>query len=594
MPTVMPAPAGPTGSWYTGTRPITLAILAMGGEGGGVLADWVVAVAEAAGYHAQTTSVAGVAQRTGATVYYAELHPPVPGTDSVDGAGRAEPVLSVFPTPGEVDVVVASELMECGRAVQRGFATPDRTTLITSTNRVYSIDEKMHLGDGRVDSAELVAAAGRAARHLVAADFAAIAEEHRSVISAALFGALAGSGALPFSRDRFEQAVRDAGKGVEPSLAAFAGGFDAATAALAGEATGTTGTDGADGSAAAGTGASGLPGPVDVALAPPVPRAPATVDITIGPRPVSAEERKEREEARRTAIAATDPESLVGPDLRPLARTVADLPAAARSTVLHGLVRTGVYQDLDYAERYLGRVRAFAAVDPDPFGDARLTTEAARHLALWMCYQDTIHVALQKTRARRLERVRDEAGVTSAQLSRVREYLHPQAEEITDTLPYRLGKVLRRSRAFTRAVDRVTREGMVLDTTSVTGYAMLATMARMRPLRPRSLRFVEEQKAIEAWTALALDTVAADADLAVEILVCQKVLKGYGATYAHGNDSFALLVQAARQLRGRAGAAATLARLRSAALADEDGAALRGRLSGAGLPTTVPSRKRKH
>ncbi|GAA1851926.1 indolepyruvate oxidoreductase subunit beta family protein [Pseudonocardia alni subsp. carboxydivorans] len=562
MPTVMPAPAGPTGSWYTGTRPITLAILAMGGEGGGVLADWVVAVAEAAGYHAQTTSVAGVAQRTGATVYYAELHPPVPGTDSADGAGRAEPVLSVFPTPGEVDVVVASELMECGRAVQRGFATPDRTTLITSTNRVYSIDEKMHLGDGRVDSAELVAAAGRAAQHLVAADFAAIAEEHRSVISAALFGALAGSGALPFSRDRFEQAVRDAGKGVEPSLAAFAGGFDAATAALA--------------------------------PAPPAPRAPATVDIAIGPRPVSAEERKEREEARRNDIAATDPESLVGEDLRPLARTVADLPAAARSTVLHGLVRTGVYQDLDYAARYLERVRAFAAVDPDPFGDARLTTEAARHLALWMCYQDTIHVALQKTRARRLERVRDEAGVTSAQLSRVREYLHPQAEEITDTLPYRLGKVLRRSRAFTRAVGRVTREGMVLDTTSVTGYAMLATMARMRPLRPRSLRFVEEQRAIEAWTALALDTVAADADLAVEILVCQKVLKGYGETYAHGNDSFALLNQAARQLRGRTGAAAVLARLRSAALADEDGAALRQQLSGAGLPTTVPSRKRKH
>ncbi|MBN9757184.1 indolepyruvate oxidoreductase subunit beta family protein [Pseudonocardia sp. Ae707_Ps2] len=559
----MPAPTRTgTASWYAGNRPITLAILAMGGEGGGVLADWVVAVAEAAGYHAQTTSVAGVAQRTGATVYYAELHPPLPESDSADGAGRAEPVLSVFPTPGEVDVVVASELMECGRAVQRGFATPDRTTLITSTNRVYSIDEKMHLGDGRVDSDELVAAAGRAARHLVAADFAAIAEEHRSVISAALFGALAGSGALPFSRDRFEQAIRDAGKGVEPSLAAFAGGFDAATAALA--------------------------------PAPPAPRAPATVDIAIGPRPVSAEERKEREEARRNDIAATDPESLVGEDLRPLARTVADLPAAARSTVLHGLVRTGVYQDLDYAARYLERVRAFAAVDPDRAGAARLTTEAARHLALWMCYQDTIHVALQKTRKRRLERVREEARVTSAQLSQVREYLHPQAEEITDTLPYRLGKVLRRSRAFTRTVDRVTREGMVLDTTSVTGYAMLATMARMRPLRPRSLRFVEEQKAIEAWTALALGIAAEDTDLATEVVVCQKVLKGYGATYAHGNDSFALLCRAAGELRGRADAAAVLARLRSAALADEDGAALREQLSGAGLPTTVPSKKGKH
>ena len=30
-------------------------------------------------------------------------------------------------------------------------------------------------------------------------------------------------------------------------------------------------------------------------------------------------------------------------------------------------------------------------------------------------------------------------------------------------------------------------------------------MARVRPLRPRSVRFVREQAAIEQWTALALD-----------------------------------------------------------------------------------------
>ena len=56
-------------------RPITIAILAMGGEGGGVLAEWIVDVAEHAGYIAQMTSVPGVAQRTGATNYYVELFP---------------------------------------------------------------------------------------------------------------------------------------------------------------------------------------------------------------------------------------------------------------------------------------------------------------------------------------------------------------------------------------------------------------------------------------------------------------------------------------------------------------------------------------
>ena len=46
-------------------QPIKIAILAMGGEGGGVLADWIVDMGEANGYVAQTTSVPGVAQRTG-------------------------------------------------------------------------------------------------------------------------------------------------------------------------------------------------------------------------------------------------------------------------------------------------------------------------------------------------------------------------------------------------------------------------------------------------------------------------------------------------------------------------------------------------
>ncbi len=64
--------------------PIGIAILAMGGEGGGVLADWIVGMAEANGYIAQSTSVPGVAQRTGATIYYVEL---LPGYGAAAGSG---------------------------------------------------------------------------------------------------------------------------------------------------------------------------------------------------------------------------------------------------------------------------------------------------------------------------------------------------------------------------------------------------------------------------------------------------------------------------------------------------------------------------
>jgi indolepyruvate ferredoxin oxidoreductase beta subunit len=549
-------------SWSEGRRPLTMAILALGGEGGGVLADWVVAAAEGAGYYAQNTSVAGVAQRTGATVYYVEMFPPAPSSNgaSANGRVRSEPIMSIFPTPGEVDVVITSELMECGRAIQRGFATPDRTTLITSTSRVYSIDERMSMGDGRVNDDELLGAAGRSAQRLVAADFAAMADAAGSVISASLFGAVAGSGALPFTREQVEAPIRAFGKSVEPSLAAFSSGFDAAVSALQAP------TASAPPAAAATAGATtGELLPLDTWGGTSTSKAPEAAKATA--------------EARRNQIAATNPASLVGPDLRDLAEQVGELPGAARSMVLHGLVRTAVYQDRSYAERYLARVSRFAAADPDRDGDARLTLEAARHIALWMCYQDTIQVAMQKTRRARMERVRAEAKAKPDQLLEVREFLHPQIDEITDTLPTMLGATLRRSKIFQRLVHKVTHKGMILNTTSVAGYTLLTTMARVRPLRPRSLRFGREQKAIDAWTEQALSVAAHDADLAREIVECQRVLKGYGATYEHGSESFAKLMDAALSMAGSADAAERLAELREAALADEQGTALEAKLA---------------
>ncbi|MGI5135458.1 indolepyruvate oxidoreductase subunit beta family protein [Streptomyces sp. CA-106110] len=554
-------------TWSSGQRPITLAILALGGEGGGVLADWIVEVGEKAGWISQNTSVAGVAQRTGATVYYVELFPPPP--DGAPEGGRTAPILSLFPTPGEVDIVIASELMESGRAVQRGFSTPDRTTLITSTHRVYAVDEKIQLGDGRVDSDELFAAARRASKLLVAADFAHMAETAGTVISASLYGALAGSGTLPFTREQFEAPIRAFPKAAENSLKAFAAAYTEATIQTAADKE-------ADGKAPT----------APPALVGSPARSSGPVPVTIGRRrPETAEDRKQAAERERTRIALTDPASLVGPSLTTQAQRTAELPAAARSTALHGVVRTAVYQSPEYADQYLERVAAIAAVDPDPDGDAALTREAARHIALWMCYQDTIQVALQKTRRHRLERVRNEAKVGDGRLAQVREYLHPQVEEITDTMPAGVGAALLRSALFRGLIHAVTHRGIVLNTTSVSGYTALAVLARLRPLRPRSLRFVREQAAIDSWLGFALSTAAQDPDLAREIIECQQVLKGYGATYAHGNESFDLLMTAARALPAGSGFAVRLKQLRAAALADEDGTQLRAELTD--FPTSI-------
>ncbi len=198
-------------------KPLTIAILAMGGQGGGVLADWIVEVAEHVGWAAQSTSVPGVAQRTGATIYYIETLPPRNGVS---------PVFSLMPTPGDVDVVMAAELMEAGRSVLRGLVTPDKTTLIASTHRAYAVAEKEKPGDGAGDPFIVVDALDFAARRTIAFDMEKLAVERGTVISAALLGALAGSGALPFERSAYEAIVREGARGANASLAAFADAYD--------------------------------------------------------------------------------------------------------------------------------------------------------------------------------------------------------------------------------------------------------------------------------------------------------------------------------------------------------------------------------
>ena len=197
-------------------RPIKLTIAALGGQGGGVLADWLIEIAEAEHYIAQSTSVPGVAQRTGATIYYLEFFPRAAALR----AGR-DPVMALMPVAGDVDCVLASELAEAGRAIQRGLVTPDRTTLIASSHRAYAIGEKSAMGQGAVDTERLTELIRAQAKRLVLFDMEETAERNQSVISSVLLGALCGSGVLPFRQEAFEDAIKQSGIAVKANLAAF-------------------------------------------------------------------------------------------------------------------------------------------------------------------------------------------------------------------------------------------------------------------------------------------------------------------------------------------------------------------------------------
>ncbi|HZY52705.1 MAG TPA: indolepyruvate oxidoreductase subunit beta family protein [Reyranella sp.] len=196
-------------------KPITILVGALGGDGGGVLCDWIVAAAHSQGLGVQATQIPGVAQRTGATTYYLEVMP---------SRGSRETVLALNPAIGEVDVALATELLEAGRMIFNGFVTPERTTLIASTHRVLAIAERSAMGEGSFDVGRLLRAVKERSKAQILFDMDQAAEESGGVINAVLLGALAGAGKLPIPDAAFETAIREGGKAVDTNLAAFAFG----------------------------------------------------------------------------------------------------------------------------------------------------------------------------------------------------------------------------------------------------------------------------------------------------------------------------------------------------------------------------------
>jgi indolepyruvate ferredoxin oxidoreductase, beta subunit len=461
-------------------RPITILIAALGGEGGGVMADWLMEAATKSDLPAQATSIPGVAQRTGATTYYLEIYPA-----RKSELGERSPVLSLTPSPGNVDIMVASELVEAGRAMVNGFVSPDRTTLIASTHRIYATVEKMQMADGRYEAERVIEAARQLAHRSLLFDMRRLAQESGTVINAVLFGAIAGSGGLPLSREACEQAIRHGGRGAEASLRGFAAGYE----------------------------------------------------IALGQRPPPGQ------------------------------------PAPPqRATELQEVMRLAMkrlrdYQGERYAKLYESRMQPFLG------GDERLAAEVARHLALWMAYEDIIRVADLKTRASRFERVRKEVGAKAGEPVVVIDYLKPGIEEFASVLPRSLGKSLV-AWATKRGKLDAYNVGMHIKTSGIFGYLLVRSLAWLRPLRPLTYRYGEEQALIERWLGLVSDAARRDPALALEVAECARLIKGYGETHRRGKANFLAIVDALVEnppTPEAAEQAKAIRRAREAALADPEG-----------------------
>ena len=475
-------------------QPVCILIAALGGEGGGVLTDWIVQAATASGLPVQSTSIPGVAQRTGATTYYIEIYP-------VAKTARP-PVLALYPSPGEIDLMAASELLEVGRALENGYIAPDRTTLIGSTHRVFSMAEKTAMGDRRYDADSILKAAKELAQRTLLFDLEKIAQEQQSALNAVLAGMIAGSRILPLPSDALEQAIRASGIAVESNLRGFQAGLACAQGDYQSEQPSSS--------------------PPDAEL------------------PFSE-------------------------------RIASEFPTSAQDLISIGVARLLDYQDQAYAELYLDRLQALAQ------GDANLLRETARYLALWMSYEDVIRVADLKTRPTRLAKIRAEVRAKDGEPVRITEYLKPGLDEIAAILPAGLG---RRVRAWSKGRQWSLR----VKTHTIIGFLQLRLLAKLRRWRPRSLRFQEEQALIERWLIAIQKAAAISPELALEIVLCANLNKGYSETFTRGRGNFLRILDTlVDPALGRSESPNSLANAiksaREAALADPDGKTLQNVLT---------------
>ena len=349
------------------------------------------------------------------------------------------------------------------------------------------------------------------------------------------------------------------------------------------------------------------------------------------PRP---EPESERAPAAPKAVAARLPASL--------AARVEALPDPVREFARMGAERTVDYQDVRYGAVYLDRIerllartapagatpegtrsprtvsedsasqsptpdgaqmRAQAARDPARTGAVQavappgepevghaVVRETARQLALWMCFEDIIRVADLKTRRARIERVRAEVRAKPGQPVAITEFLKPGVDEWCSVLPGWL------ARPILRAADRGgwrrrLNFGLHVRTSSVTGFLLLWTLARLKRLRRRMHRYGEEQARIETWLGHVGEAHAVSPPLALEVAKCANLVKGYGDTHERGVRNFKRTMACLDVCAAAPDPVASLRTLREAALADPEGGKLdvaMAALQAGGTPRSSP------
>ncbi len=338
----------------------------------------------------------------------------------------------------------------------------------------------------------------------------AVAQETGTVLSAVLFGAIAGSGVLPFSREACEQAIRQSGRSVEPSVRGFARAFEIVAGELVAPAPAYSVPQRA----------TALPDDLARTFPPPT-------HAMLGAGHSRMLEYQDREYAELY--------------VRRMKR-VLDAERAGDPSGEHGFATTSE------TARYLALWMAF----DDVVRVADLKCRASRFARV-----------RQEVKAgdEDLVRIYDhfKPGVPEVAA------LLPRAWART-----LVGWDRRRQQTGKAAIALPLKVGVH----TISGFLVLRFLAGLKWLRKRGNRFAQEQALIERWLMVLEQGAGNQWQLGHEIALCGRLVKGYGSTNDRGKENLLHIVDhlaAGGQWDGPQARAEAIRAARTAALADDAG-----------------------
>lgn len=515
-------------------KPLSVLICALGGEGGGVLTQWMVDAARLEGYPAQATSIPGVAQRTGATTYYLEIFP-----QALQNPHEQSIVFGLNPLPGQLDLLISSELLEAARQVSNAMSSKEKTMVISSTGRVLTTAEKMQMQDGRVDSKHLISLIEQFSHTNYFIDMLSLSQQASTVISSVMLGCIAASGLLPMSVQAFKKVVGDQSPTQKASLKGFNFGFEAIQNQK---------------------------------------QQLSYLSSVLGDMDASTTSHEQAVQTQKTSF--------------PIAQG-SQFPVALHEHLGLAYERIKRYQNERYADLFLVRLERIYSAEKGVDGQSlRVTQESLKRLAVLMCFDDLIQVAHLKLSAARFERIAKEVKSGDLDLLKIYEHFKPGVEELAALLPQSLAKSLLswHSARLSKGLTPLSLP-IKLASHSIHGALMLRFLVACKPLRTISSRFHEEQALIDSWVNDVVGATERSITLGLEISKCANLIKGYGSTHERSRENFNHILRHVfdpSKFENPEDCAKAISVAHATAMKDEGGQAFDQAMLGLGLPQRAP------